>query len=166
MEAQSPRFTARNAEVSAATLAVQPGPDARTFPGQTLERIDMRNTHWSKWLVAVGLIAVSIPLFAHHGNASYDGEEVTIKGTVTTWLWTNPHTFLKVDVKDEKGNTIHWICENNAPSTLVNFGFTAKTFKPGDEVTVVMSATSKTLPIGRINRVILANGYVMNATVR
>ena len=39
-------------------------------------------------------------------------------------------------------------------------------FKPGDEVTVVMSATSKNLPVGRISKVILANGYVMNATVR
>ena len=125
----------------------------------------MRNTLRSSVLVAIGLLAVSIPLFAHHGNASYDNTEVTIKGTVTAWLWTNPHSFLKVDVKDENGNIVHWVCENNAPSTLVNFGFTAKTFKPGDEVTVVMSATSKTLPVGRVSRVILANGYVMNSSV-
>lgn len=117
-------------------------------------------------LVAVGLFAVSMPLFAHHGYASYDTKEVTIHGTVTAWLWINPHSFLKVDVKDESGNIVHWICENNAPSTLVNFGFTPQTFKPGDEVTVVMSSTSKTLPVGRVRRVILANGYVMDATVR
>jgi len=60
----------------------------------------MRNTLRSSVLVAVGLLAVSIPLFAHHGNASYDNTEVTIKGTVTAWLWTNPHSFLKVDVND------------------------------------------------------------------
>ena len=126
----------------------------------------MRNTLRSSLLVAVGLLAVSTPLFAHHGNASYDAEEVTIKGTVTAWLWVNPHSFLRVDVEDENGNVVHWVCENNAPSTLVNFGFTAKTFTPGDEVTVVMSATSKTLPVGRITRVILADGYVMHSTVR
>jgi hypothetical protein len=125
----------------------------------------MGNTFRSSVLVAVGLLAVSVPLFAHHGNASYDEGEVTIKGTVTEWLWTNPHTFLKVDVKDEQGNIVRWICENNAPSTLVNFGFTAQTFKPGDEVTVVMSATSKTLPVGRVSRVILADGYVMDSTI-
>jgi hypothetical protein len=129
-------------------------------------RAAVRNTLRSSLLVVVGLLAVSIPLFAHHGNASYDGKEVTIKGTVTAWLWTNPHSFLKVDVKDDKGNVVHWICENNAPSTLVNFGFNAKTFKPGDVVTVVMSATSKNLPVGRINRVILADGYVMHSEVR
>ena len=126
----------------------------------------MGRTLRSSFLVAVALSAVSMPLFAHHGYASYDTKEVTIKGIVTQWLWTNPHSFLKVDVTEENGNIVHWICENNAPSTLVNFGFTPQTFKPGDEVTVVMSATSKTLPVGRIRRVILANGYVMNATVR
>ena len=38
---------------------------------------------------------------------------------------------------------MHWVCENQAPSTLVNFGFTPKTFKPGDVVTVVLGATSR-----------------------
>ncbi|MBI4888482.1 MAG: hypothetical protein HY824_15410 [Acidobacteria bacterium] len=126
----------------------------------------MRNTLRSSVLVAVVLSALSIPLSAHHGNASYDNKDVTIKGTVTAWIWANPHTFLKVDVKDDNGNIVHWVCENNAPSTLVNFGFTAKTFKAGDEVTVVMSATSKTAPVGRISRIILANGYVMHASVQ
>jgi hypothetical protein len=64
-----------------------------------------------------------------------------------------------VDVTGENGKVVHWICENNAPSTLVNFGFTAKTFKAGDEVTVVMSAVAKNgTPAGRITRVILADG--------
>ena len=117
-------------------------------------------------ILIVATLAVSNPLFAHHGNASYDGKEATIKGTVTAWLWTNPHTFLKLDVKDDKGNVVNWICESPAPSTLVNFGFNAKTFKPGDEVTVVMAATSKNLSVGRISKIILANGYVMNSEVR
>src|ERR1700722_3845024 len=125
----------------------------------------MRTRLRTIFLAAFVLVICVVPVFAHHGNASYDGKEVTIKGTVTAWLWTNPHTFLKVDVTDDKGNVVHWICENNAPSTLVNFGFSAKTFKPGDVVTVVLGATSKSLPVGRINKVILANGYVMNANV-
>jgi hypothetical protein len=113
------------------------------------------------------LLAGSIPLLAHHGNASYENKETTIKGTVKQWLWTNPHSFLMVDVMDESGKVVHWICENQAPSTLVNFGFTAKTFKPGDQVTVVMSAVAKNgTPAGRITRVILADGYVMNSEVR
>ena len=129
-------------------------------------RATVRNKLRVSLLVVIGLVAASVPAFAHHGNASYDGKTVTIKGTVTAWLWTNPHTFLKVDVTDDKGNVVHWVCENNAPSTLVNFGFNAKTFKPGDVVTVVMAATSKNLPVGRISKFILANGYVMNTEVQ
>jgi hypothetical protein len=118
-------------------------------------------------LVIVGLLAISIPLFAHHGNASYENKEVRIKGKVTKWLWTNPHSFLFVDVTDESGKIVHWVCENNAPSTLVNFGFTAKTFKPGDEVTVVMSAVARNgTPVGRTSEVILADGYTMRSEVR
>ena len=118
-------------------------------------------------LVLLVLVAGSTPLRAHHGNASYENKQVTIKGKVTQWLWTNPHSFLMVDVADENGGVVHWICENNAPSTLVNFGFTAKTFKAGDEVTVVLSAVAKSgRPAGRISRVILADGYVMNSEVR
>ena len=112
-------------------------------------------------------LAGATPLLAHHGNASYENKEVTIKGKVTQWLWTNPHTFLMLDVTDANGKVVHWVCENNAPSTLVNFGFTAKTFKAGDEVTVVMAAVAKNgSPVGRINKIIRADGYVMNSEVR
>jgi hypothetical protein len=118
-------------------------------------------------LLLLVLLAGSTPLFAHHGNASYENKEVTIKGKVTQWLWSNPHTFLMLDVTDENGKVVHWVCENQAPSTLVNFGFNAKTFKAGDEVTVVMAAVAKNgQPVGRINRIILASGYVMNSEVR
>ena len=118
-------------------------------------------------MLILAVAVLSAPLLAHHGNASYENKPVTIKGTVTKWLWTNPHTFLFLDVKDDKGNLVHWVCENQAPSTLVNFGFNAKTFKAGDEVTVVMSAVARNgAPVGRINKVILADGYVMNAEVR
>jgi hypothetical protein len=121
----------------------------------------MRNKVRAGFLVGVGLLAVSVPLFAHHGNAEYVGKQVTVKGTVTAWIWTNPHSILKVDVPDDKGNVVHWICENNAPSTLVNFGYTAKTLKPGDQVTVVMDATAKDTPVGRVSWIVLPNGQVM-----
>ena len=61
-----------------------------------------------------------LPAFAHHGNAAYDNRTVTVKGVVTEWRWTNPHSFLKFDAKDEKGNVVQWIGEWNNPSTLIN----------------------------------------------
>ncbi len=118
-------------------------------------------------LMLAGLLAVSVSLSAHHGNASYVNKEVTVKGTVTKWIWANPHTFLLVDVTDDKGDVVHWVCENQAPSTLVNFGYNAKTFKAGDVVTVILAAVAGNgAPIGRIDRIILANGYVMHSNVK
>jgi hypothetical protein len=122
----------------------------------------------NKWLVkgslvAVALLMISGSLLAHHGNAAYDSRTVTVKGTITAWVWTNPHSFLKFDAKDEKGNVVHWLGEWNAPSTLINFGITAKSFKVGEEVTVTMVGMSKTgQPVGRVTKVILPDGQELS----
>jgi Family of unknown function (DUF6152) len=82
-----------------------------------------------------------------------------VKGTVTSWLWTNPHTFLKFDATDDKGAVTHWIAEWNAPGSLINYGVTAKSFKAGDEVTVTMVGIAKSgVSVGRIAKVLLPNG--------
>src|SRR5579864_8972446 len=74
--------------------------------------------------VLVGLFAASVPLLAHHGNASYDYEKtVTLKGIVTQWLWSNPHCLLKVDVKDDKGNMEHWVTEASSPVDMLRIGW-------------------------------------------
>jgi hypothetical protein len=107
-------------------------------------------------------LTTSLPLFAHHGNAIYEAKTVTLKGTVTAWLWTNPHVLLKLDVKDESGNVVHWVGELVAPSNMINFGFTAGTLKPGDEITIVTSDVAKSgAPIARLAQIVLANGQVM-----
>src|ERR1700751_5676776 len=121
-----------------------------------------------KWLLKGSLVAVAIlmipaSLFWPHGNVAYDSRTVTVKGTITAWVWTNPHSFLKFDAKDEKGNVVHWLGEWNAPSTLINFGITAKSFKPGEEVTVTMNGMSKTgQPVGRVTKVILPDGQELS----
>ena len=115
-----------------------------------------------KMLVLVALLAVATPALAHHGNASTESKTVVMKATVTEWQWTNPHTFLKFDVKDAAGAVTHWTAEWNNPSTLVNFGLTARTFKAGDQVTVTLDGVAKSgAPIGRIKEVMLADGTVM-----
>jgi hypothetical protein len=83
------------------------------------------------------LLAASVPLFAHHGNASYDTTKtVTVKGTVTDYIWSNPHVFVKVDAKDDSGNTVHWIIEGQNPVSMMAISWTRNTFKPGDEVEI------------------------------
>jgi Family of unknown function (DUF6152) len=100
-------------------------------------------------LAASGVI-VSVPLFAHHGNASYDSTKtVTVKGTVTDYIWSNPHVFLKVDAKDKNGNTSHWIIEAQNPLSQTEVGWTKNTFKPGDQVIVEVIPAKNGQPIGR-----------------
>src|ERR1700693_4727974 len=60
--------------------------------------------------LGIGVSILSLPLFAHHGNAVYDYTATkTVKGTVTEWTWANPHCFLWLDSKDENGITTHWV---------------------------------------------------------
>ena len=121
-----------------------------------------------KKLVAVAILAVAVVgmvgnAYGHHGNAAYDTRTVTVKGVITEWKWTNPHTFLKFDAKDEKGEVIHWVGEWNAPSTLVNFGITAKSFKVGDQVTVTMQGMAKGgTNVGRVTKVITPDGQELS----
>jgi len=124
----------------------------------------VRNKFATVVFVAVGLLTVSVPLFAHHGAAVYDtATSVTVKGNVTAWLWTNPHTFLKVDAKDDSGNAVHWVIEAAAPANLANAGWTRSTFKPGDEVVVVVEPyknQAASSPLGRFKGRIVINGQV------
>ena len=67
----------------------------------------MKNILRSISFLVVGLLAVSVSLFAHHGNAAYDtSKTINVKGTVTDYVWANPHVFVKVDAKDESGNPV------------------------------------------------------------
>ena len=121
----------------------------------------MKNSLWLSFLV-IGFLGGWVPAFAHHGNASYGhAKPLTLKGTVTEWDWLSPHTLLKLDVKDDRGAVVNWIVEWNAPSSLINFGINKKTFKPGDEVTVYIITPDNGAPVGRIQRVMLADGTLL-----
>ena len=101
-------------------------------------------------LAVACLVAISVPLFAHHGNASYDATKtVTVKGTVTDYIWSNPHVLLKLDAKDDKGKTQHWIIEAQNPLSQTEVGWTKDTFKPGDKVVVEVIQAKDGLPVGR-----------------
>lgn len=96
------------------------------------------------------VLAVSVPLFAHHGNASYDAANtVTVKGMVTDYIWSNPHVLLKLDAKDDKGKIQHWIIEAQNPLSQTEVGWTKDTFKPGDKVVVEVIQAKNGLPVGR-----------------
>jgi len=105
-------------------------------------------------VLGLGILAVPVTLLAHHGNAIYDeSKAVTVKGVVTDWLWANPHCLLELDVKDDKGNTVHWTAEVSNPPDMIARGWSRKMFKAGDEVTITMIVAKNGEPIGRIARI-------------
>lgn len=105
------------------------------------------------------MLLASVPVFAHHGNAAFDtGKKVALKGTVTEWVWANPHCWLKFDVKDDKGAVVHWVAETNNLADMMERGWTMHTFKPGDEVTVTIEPVKNGNPVGRVLEVVLPNG--------
>ena len=110
-------------------------------------------------VLVVAFVAVSVQLFAHHGAASYDtSRTVTVSGTVTEYIWANPHVFLKVDTKDDSGNTSHWVIEAWNPVTQTGRGWTKNTFKPGDEVVVDVTPARNNQPVGTFKGRIVING--------
>src|SRR5580704_4780462 len=122
----------------------------------------MRMRAISVFALAVGLLSVSMPLFAHHGTAVFDTDKtLSLKGSVTEWDWSNPHCLLKFDVKDESGQVVHWIAETQNPANMVYAGWGKTSFKPGDEVTVMLFPAKNGKPFGRINQVVLPNGKTL-----
>jgi Family of unknown function (DUF6152) len=111
----------------------------------------MKNKVTIMFLMVVGLFTVSVPLFAHHGNAAYaTGTKITVRGTVTEWFWANPHCFLKLDARDEKGEVQHWVVEASNPPDMTRQGWAKTSFKAGDEVVVSMMIPKNGAPgIGR-----------------
>ncbi|HZP32415.1 MAG TPA: DUF6152 family protein [Candidatus Acidoferrales bacterium] len=108
--------------------------------------------------LALGLL-VSVPLFAHHGSASYELDKtVVLKGTVTRWLYASPHMLLMVDVKGDNGEVSHWVLESQSPTVMYPSGYRKDSFKPGDEVTVTAAQAKNGKPVGRIVEAITANG--------
>ena len=119
----------------------------------------MKNTLAAFVIMAMGVLTVSVPLVAHHGNASLDNDKtITVNGMVTDYLWSNPHVFLKVDAKDASGEVRHWLIEAQNPVAQSNAGWSRTTFKSGDEVSVDVTPTKNDLPIGRFRGRIVING--------
>jgi hypothetical protein len=109
-------------------------------------------------VVAVG--AAWAPAYAHHGASMFDMEHlITVKGTVTSFEWINPHSMIYADVKDEKGNVQKWAIETRGgPNALNRAGWTKDTLKPGDEVTFTGHPAKNGTSNMRLAKVTLANG--------
>ena len=90
---------------------------------------------------------------AHHGRAGYSNEISTVKGTVTEVQWKNPHVFIAFDVKDDKGNVVHWLAELSSPATMLAAGMSRTTLKSGDEIVIKGKAGLESAPFTLVDSI-------------
>ena len=84
-------------------------------------------------------LAASPALLAHHSFAAFDmAQTKTITGVVSRFDWTNPHTFIWVDVPNEKGVVESWAIEGMSPNYLGRRGWSKHSVKPGEKITVTI----------------------------
>jgi len=112
----------------------------------------------------VVVVSATVPVLAHHGNASFDtSKEVTLKGTVTEYIWANPHCFLKFDAQDDTGKLRNWAVEVSNPTDMAKRGWSRSSFKIGDVVSVNLQPVKNSAPIGRLRSVTLPDGSSLTA---
>ncbi len=118
--------------------------------------------------MALGLLTISAPLFAHHGTAAYDySKTLTEKATITSFKWANPHCQIEFDFKDDGGAVEHWNIEAFNPAMLRREGWNLgrDSLKAGDEVTLSFHPAKNGMKVGILDRAVLADGTVLKQRV-
>jgi len=112
--------------------------------------------------VSFAILFVSVPLLAHHGEANYDTDKVvSVKGTVTSFQFINPHTLISLDVKNDKGEIENWSCEARSPAMLARVGgWDKSTLKPGDVITASGYRPKNGSNMLRLQKIVLSDGRV------
>lgn len=111
-------------------------------------------------ILGVSILVSTAALFAHHGTgvAYQEDKLVTLKGTVTEWIWSNPHCGILLDVTDEQGNVAHWGAEMGNPHMLSSAGFNKDLLKPGDKVTITGHPSRSGAPRVEFKNMVLSDG--------
>ena len=99
-------------------------------------------------------------LGAHHSFAAeFDFQKpVTLKGTVVQWEMINPHGWITMDVAGDDGKTVQWMVETSNPNGLMRLGWTKRSLKPGDAITVEGYRSKDGSNTANAARVTLADG--------
>jgi hypothetical protein len=109
----------------------------------------------------VCLLAAST--LAHHSFAMFDrNKETTIVGTVAEFQWTNPHSWIELDVPNENGAADRWSIELNSPNNLARQGWHSTSVKPGDKISVIIWPLRSGEKGGLFISLTLPNGQVLD----
>ena len=105
------------------------------------------------------MAAMGAAASAHHSAAAYGDATIVLKNaTIRGMVWANPHTILTFDVKDAKGGVATWTAESGSPSALTRMGWNRNSVKAGDPVAIELFPARNGARVGRLAKVILADG--------
>jgi len=114
-------------------------------------------------IVAVGIFAAAGPVFAHHSFTMFDmTKRLTLNGSVISFEWTNPDSYIEFDVPDEQGVVKHWSIEMGSPSILQQAGWKFSSLRKGDKTTLIISPLKNGKPGGFLNTATLPDGRVLS----
>ena len=88
--------------------------------------------------LAGAMVSLATPVRAHHSMLVQFALDrpITLKGVVTTIIWTNPHSWIFVDVTNAEGQVEHWRVETGSLVRMVKRGLKKTDFEPGTPVIV------------------------------
>ena len=107
----------------------------------------------------------ALPVVAHHSfNMFDDKKEFVLKGEVKEFQWSNPHTWIQLNVTDASGKVVEWSIEGGSPNLVGRQGWKRNTFKPGDQVEVTVHPLRDGQPGGSFMRAVLPDGRKLGGT--
>jgi hypothetical protein len=111
------------------------------------------------WLALALPLAVPDVAHAHHSFAMYDSSnQLQLSGTVTSFIWSNPHVYIGLAVLEERGTVNTYILECASPAILQRMGWRSNILKPGDRVTVIIAPLASGDPGGLLKQLIMPDG--------
>jgi len=119
----------------------------------------MKHLQLTGLLAAAMALGIVSPALSHHSHAMFDHtKQVSVSGTVTEFVFRNPHVFLYVDVKGDNGETMNYWVELSNLTNMIRRGIGQTTFKPGDKVTVNLHPLKDGRPGGSYVTIVAADG--------
>ncbi len=118
--------------------------------------------------LAAGVLLISVSALAHHGRALiYDSnKETTVKGTVTEFVWSNPHIQIGIEAVNANGTRRQWLIEASSTGILSRQGWSRKALKVGETVTATFHPGLRGALTGDLIKVVLADGRELSAVLQ
>lgn len=113
-------------------------------------------------LAVLAGLSISNSARAHHGSAVWGQTQITLKGTVVSYVWSNPHVLLIWNSTDASGKVVRWTGEVASPeSMMADDGWNKETFKPGEELILIVRGAKSGAPNSVIDHIEKPDGTVV-----